>query len=125
MAILRSRYMTHSFTNISNRVLNDSRLSWKARGLLVHLLSKPGNWKVIPSRMEKDSPQGISAIRSGLKELEKYGYAKLITIKGVDGKIIGREWVISDVPTRGDETSDETASMISDVLGPDYGFPRR
>jgi len=36
---------TTNFTQISNEVLLDERLSFKARGILALLLSRPKNWK--------------------------------------------------------------------------------
>lgn len=66
------------FTQINNQFLLDERLSFKARGILALLLSRPKDWKIyldeIASRSEKD---GKRAIQSGFKELTDLGYLKL------------------------------------------------
>jgi hypothetical protein len=46
MPIIRAPRPERDFTVISNRILNDPKLSWAARGILVHLLSKPDHWNV-------------------------------------------------------------------------------
>jgi hypothetical protein len=62
------------YTVIANATLGDSRLSWKARGLLVYLLSKPDAWEVMVAHLIKEAPDGRDAVLSGLRELEKAGY---------------------------------------------------
>lgn len=81
-------------------------LSFKARGLLIYLLSKPQDWRVSSKQLAKASPQGITAIRSAMKELVACGYARLQTIQGEDGRLSGRLWTISDLPC------DDTESQV-------------
>lgn len=67
-----------SFVQISNAIVNDTRLSFKARGILALLLSRSKNWIInineITSKSDKD---GKRAIQSGFKELENLGYVSL------------------------------------------------
>jgi hypothetical protein len=46
MPIVKIEKREPGYAMIDNRALNDPRLSLKARGLLVYLLSKPNDWKV-------------------------------------------------------------------------------
>lgn len=62
------------FTQIANEVINDSRLSAKAKGVYVYLFSKPDNWQFSSDRMQNDFSDGKRAILSALSELEKFGY---------------------------------------------------
>lgn len=62
------------FTVVPNDVINDHTLTWKARGLLIHLLAKPEGWATSASRLAKTGPDGRDAVRSGLAELEQHGY---------------------------------------------------
>lgn len=64
------------FTQVANDVLNDSRLSLKAKGLYSYLYSKPDGWDFETTRMAKDSTDGRDSIRSAVKELEEAGYLK-------------------------------------------------
>jgi len=63
---------------IHNDILADNRLSYKARGILAYILSRAGKWEVrfrdIVNHSQHDGP---AAIRSGLTELVKLGYAAL------------------------------------------------
>ena len=54
--------------------LSDTRLSWKAKGLLSYLLSKPDNWKIIIESLIKESTDGERAVRSALNELKEFNY---------------------------------------------------
>lgn len=73
MSTIRTR-KNKNYTTINNTVLNDAALTWKAKGLAVYLLSKPDDWKVQREHLAKQSQDGISAVRSALQELEKFGY---------------------------------------------------
>lgn len=63
------------YSVIANEALEDSRLSWKARGLLAYLLSKPDGWTVNRDQLTAASDaDGQTTVRSGLRELEACGY---------------------------------------------------
>lgn len=63
-----------NFTQVSNIVLNDNRLSAKAKGVYAYIFSKPDNWDFSIERTSKDFTDGYKAISSGIKELEVLGY---------------------------------------------------
>lgn len=65
-----------NFTQVSNNPLNDSRLSWKAKGVFAYLYSKPDDWDFSSHRIKNDSSDGIDSLLTGLKELEAIGYLK-------------------------------------------------
>lgn len=72
--IVRSPRPETNWTVIQNNVLRDRRLSFKARGLLIYLLSMPDNWAVSADRIAQTGPDKRDAIRAALKELETAGY---------------------------------------------------
>lgn len=74
--IVRGPRPTESFTIVSNAIVTDSRLTWKARGLLIYLLSKPDNWRTNAEQLAKAGPDGRDAVRSALRELEELGYMR-------------------------------------------------
>lgn len=82
------------FAQISNAVVEDKRLSWRARGILCYLLSKPDGWKANPRDIEKRGPEGRDAVRKAMAELQAAGYAELRTVQRPKGALSGREWVI-------------------------------
>lgn len=98
MAILKNPNKD-KFTVIDNFALRDNRLSLKARGLLVTMLSLPDNWKFsengLCSIFEKD---GQAAIRSGLKELEEAGYLVRERVRDEHGRVSSVNWIVYDKP---------------------------
>lgn len=98
MAILRNPNKD-KFTIVDNTALKDKNLSLKARGLLITMLSLPDNWdfseRGLCAILEKD---GQASIRSGLKELEEYGYLVRTRERDQHGKISNVSWTIYDYP---------------------------
>ena len=98
MAILRNPNKG-KFTVVANFALKDDRLSLKARGLLVTMLSLPANWEFSENGLCKIFPKdGQASIRSGLKELEKYGYLTRSRQRDSSGRLSKVNWEIVDCP---------------------------
>lgn len=76
---------------------DDSRLSFKARGILAYLLSQPDCWEIYVDNLINAGPDGRESVRSGLKELETYGYLERERINDEGGKY---RWisVVYEVP---------------------------
>lgn len=94
------------YVQIDKRPLEDERLSWKAKGILAYLLSKPPGWTVRREDIENHGSDGREAVQSGLKDLEAYGYAALISEQGDKGQLIGKKWLVAESP-----------ELLSEVLG--------
>lgn len=69
-------------------MLNDSRLSWEARGLLAYLLSKPDNWRVSRDALASQGPAGRDKIGRILKELKEIGYLQIDQRRDENGQFI-------------------------------------
>lgn len=67
---------TNKFTTVDNSFILDSRLSFKAKGLLLYMLSRPDDWHFYESEFVDYASDGLYAVRSGLKELISCGYIK-------------------------------------------------
>ena len=83
MPILKKPYI--GFTQVLNELLNDERISFKAKGLYAFLMSKPDGWDFETRRISKQSRDGVESVSSGLRELEKFGY--LIRIRLSTGRM--------------------------------------
>jgi hypothetical protein len=59
---------------VDRRTINDQRLSFKARGILVWLLDKPDDWQCSSAQIECAGTEGREAIRGAMRELEENGY---------------------------------------------------
>lgn len=64
----------HRFTSIDRRTINDHRLSFRARGVLVWLLDKPDDWHSTSVQIAREAKEGRDAVRAALAELETAGY---------------------------------------------------
>ena len=62
------------FTQIANEVLNDKKISLKAKGLYSYLFSKPASWQFSGHRIINDHTDGRDSVYSAIKELEDGGY---------------------------------------------------
>lgn len=97
--VIRVRKRPDNFVMIDKTFLEDERLSFKAKGILAYLLSKPDNWKVIVGNLVKFSKDGKSAVYAGLKELKECGYYVKTPIRNEDGTRISRwESTVYEVP---------------------------
>lgn len=73
--IRRGPRLADNFTVLSNAVLNDDRLSFRARGVLMWLLSKPLDWSIRSEAIAQQSPcEGRTAVRTAMRELAEHGY---------------------------------------------------
>lgn len=99
MSIVRVRKRENPFVQIDRSVFENTSLSWKAKGILGYLLSKPDNWKTYVSDIEKKAKDGRDSVRSGLKELEANGYVRKVRVRDENGKFIGWEYEVFEIPT--------------------------
>lgn len=75
------RKFQSQFAQVPNAMLQDSRLSFKARGLWAYMQSLPDDWDFAVERIA-EGKDGKDAVRSGLRELEAAGYLsrKMISV---------------------------------------------
>lgn len=90
---------------MDRRPLENKNLSYKAKGILGYLLSRPDGWEVNVPDLINRGTDGTWSIRAGLKELREAGHIRYNPTR--EGNRI-KKWVIEvyEVPT----------------LNPDYGI---
>lgn len=94
--IFRSE-MSSNFTTLPNAMLRDSRLSFKARGLLAMALSNRDDWEIRPMSLTTEL-EGESKIRSALLELRELGYCEMKKLKDDAGHFYCL-WTFRDAPS--------------------------
>ena len=87
-----------NYTVISNYHLRDKNLSLKTIGLLSLILSLPEDWDYTQAGLAAITRDGEDSIRSGLKELEKYGYLERERERDENGRMRGTIYRIYEVP---------------------------
>ncbi len=75
-----------NYTTINNTVLEDERLSWRAKGIAAYLLSKPDDWQISHEHLLRSGKEGRDAVLNAMKELEDCGYLVRTKVQGKDGK---------------------------------------
>ena len=71
---------TSDYTVISNYHLREKGMSLKAKGLLTLMLSLPEDWDYSISGLASICAENETAIKTGLKELKKFGYLRISKI---------------------------------------------
>ena len=104
------------FTVIANSIFKDRRLSAKAKGILVEMLSLPENWDYTLKGLTTLFSDGIDSIRQGIKELEENGYIVRERKRDARGRLGGMEYVIYETPHKAVENSPESAEPITGDL---------
>ena len=115
MAVYRVE-RTRDYTVMSNHHLKDTNLSLKAKGLLSLMLSLPDDWNFNMRGLSSICKEGLEAIGSALKELEKAGYMVRNQLRGANGRITDTEYIIYERPQ-------EPAPADPDTAGPDTPPP--
>lgn len=121
--IIRVNKKENPFVMIDKTFLSDNRISWKAKGILAYLMSKPDNWKIIIKDLIKQSTDGETSVYSGLKELEKNGYITRKKLRDECGKFKCVEYTVYERPIlpNTDESSTLSTSGFSKCGNFKYG----
>lgn len=90
------------FVVVDRATINDSRLSFRARGLLAWMLDKPDGWRASAEAISDATTEGRDAIRTALRELEDAGYLARRKYRGPAGRWEA-EMVVFETPQEPDE----------------------
>src|SRR5690606_12608710 len=87
----------NGFTIVPNELLNNPEISLRAKGLYAYINSKPDGWDFSAERIANDQKEGVSSVKTALRELEKCGYLLRVLIKE-NGFFKGYDYNIYDKP---------------------------
>lgn len=71
-----------NYTSVANDIINDDRLSLKAKGLYLYLVSKPDNWNFSARLIATQNNDQKASINSALHELENFGLLVRVPCQG-------------------------------------------
>lgn len=97
MAVYRVE-RTRDYTVMCNYHLKDTSLSLKAKGLLSMMLSLPDEWNYNTRGLAAICKEGVDAISTAIRELEKAGYIIRRQLRGSNGRITDTEYIIYERP---------------------------
>ncbi len=96
MSIFRVEHK-RNYTVVHNFIATDENLSWKAKGIWLYAFSRPDDWEFNMCDIIKKSKDSRESVRSGLKELEKFGY--LVRSQSRENGQYGKaDWVFHETP---------------------------
>ena len=95
--IIRAR-KRETWTVISNVAVRDPRMSAEALGVLLHLLSRPDDWRVSPTEIRRRFHLGRDKLYTILNELKDNGYLVKQLLRSSRGQILGHEYLVNEEP---------------------------
>lgn len=98
MATFRVYKESGNFVTVHKDFIHDSNISWKAKGILLYLLSRPDDWQIYETEIEQHSTDGLSGLKSGIKELEEIGYIQRNRKRDESGRLNGYEYLVYEQP---------------------------
>lgn len=119
--IIRAR-LSADFVQLPNSLVRDSRLSFRARGVLSMILSHSDEWIVTRKWLETQGLEGREAITGALTELEALGYAVFTRTRREGGHYAPSVWTFFAVPRQTNERTqalqpaDHTTAIREAVL---------
>lgn len=124
MSIVKIGKRTRGFFMMANSAIEDSRLTWAARGLLAFLLSKPESWEVNLVHLKKQGPLGRDGLYTLLNELIRFGYVVRDRERDKRGRLQkGVNYVVYEQPQAPDPEIPEQAML--NPASPDQVMPEQ
>lgn len=126
MAVMRI-IKNNNFSIVSNSIIRDTRLSLKARGLLILMLSLPDCWQFSIKGLATLSGEGNDSIRGGIKELEEVGYLSRKRKHLPNGRLGEMEYTLyeqaqpkEEKPIQGKPTQANPTLLSTNIINTDY-----
>lgn len=74
------------FTVVPNILLKDKRLSYKAKGIFLQIISVPENWNFSVAGLSALAKESRAAVQTGIDELVACGYLEWLKINNAKGQ---------------------------------------
>ncbi len=103
------RVKHRGFVVVDNKLARDRKISLKAKGLMLYLLSLPDNWEIRVSVLKNQLKEGRDSINNGIIELVKRGYMRKISYRKENGQF-DVEYHVTEFP----EDFDQGGKPVTD-----------
>lgn len=84
--IIRAARPPRGWTEIYHDTARDARLSYRARGVLVRLLTNSDGYRMTADDLAREGREGRDAVLSALRELRGAGYVIVRKTQSSDGR---------------------------------------
>jgi len=88
---------SNPYVSIHKAFLSNKHLSWRAKGILSYLLSKPDDWIVRVEDIRDHAKESDKAVRSAIQELLSHGYL-FRTVLREEGKFSSFQYDVFESP---------------------------
>lgn len=112
--IERGPMAADNFTQISNALFRDPRMSAKAKGIFGFISTHRAGWGLTPESIAAAMKDGVSAVKAGLRELEAFGYLIRSQNRRPDGTMGPIVYRITDMPSSQPVVGNRPAGMTCD-----------
>ena len=99
MGIIRIDKTAGNYFIASKYYVEDENISWKAKGIMSYLFSKPDDWQIYQTQLEKVSKDGKASVRSTINELINNGYMTRQSRRKSNGDFDGYDYTLHEYPT--------------------------
>lgn len=99
MATFRTVKQDGDFVLVHKGFIYDDNLSARAKGVLLYLLSRPNDWQIYTSEVQKHMKDGVKSVNSAVNELINVGYIKRTLKRSDKGTFKGYEYLVYETPT--------------------------
>lgn len=106
---------------IDRQLVRDARLSLRALGVAVRLLSNAPGFRMTSLDLAWERPEGRDAVRSALNELEAAGYLRRKVSQLENGQWVTRQVITDALPPEPENPSSVPTPEKPDVGAPGYG----
>lgn len=104
------------FTQISNALFRDPRVSFKAKGIFGLISTHRDGFGIKPETIAKAGTEGVAAIKTALQELERFGYLDRAQARREDGTLGPVVYYITDMP-RSEPVDDNRPPVPTSEVG--------
>ncbi len=111
MGIIRIDKTAGNYFIASKYYVEDEKISWKAKGIMSYLFSKPDDWQIYQTQLEKVSIDGKASVRSTINELIDNGYMTRQSRRKSNGDFDGYDYTLHEYPTNDGVRKMEDAKM--------------
>jgi DnaD/phage-associated family protein len=105
---------------VDRRIVDNDKLSFKAKGILLYLLSRPDGWEVNLVDLANRSIDGLASVKSGVRELKDAGYLRHTGLRKESGQFDTVIWEVHEVPQVGNQL---TVQPQVGVSSPQVDYP--
>jgi len=95
---IRAPRLGDRVTILLNSTARDSRISYRARGILVRLLGNAEGFGMTASELSAQGTEGREAVRTALRELKDAGYIQRRAVRAQGGRFRGVDLLVFDAP---------------------------